>query len=202
MSKLLATLLSASFLIGGIAFAQVEVEPPSVEVEPPSIEVDAPEVEVDLPEVEQAPGVEVTDSAVVVEIPLEEGVDFGTTQYAGASIGLPGGIHYGLRDVDLFGLQPDLRFRLSGNLIGLSVVLGADALFDIAQVEENIQLYGGGGAELGTSLLLIPTIGIHGLVGAEYRINQDFGLFGEAGSGLEFPFIFTPRFTGGVNYHF
>lgn len=145
---------------------------------------------------------DVSEEGVSIEIAPEEGVDFDTTQFVGASLPVPLGIHYGLENVELFGTNPDLRFRLSGNfLLATNIGLGIDAMFDIIQLEDNIQLYGGPGLELGTNLLS-PTFGLLGFVGGEYRFNQELGFFAELGTGISFPP--RPDFRGslGVNYHF
>lgn len=145
---------------------------------------------------------DVTEEGVTVEIEAQEGVEFDTTQFAGASLPFPLGVHYGLEDVDLFGTNPDLRFRFSGNVLTAGVSLGADALFDIAQLEDNIQLYGGPGLDLGTVFPLLPSIGVSGILGGEYRFNRELGFFAELGTGISFPFVFAPRGALGINYHF
>lgn len=145
---------------------------------------------------------DVTEEGVTVEIEAQEGVEFDTTQFAGASLPFPLGLHYGLEDVDLFGVNPDLRFRFSGNILTAGVSLGTDALFDIAQLEDNIQLYGGPGLDLGTVFPLLPSIGVSGILGGEYRFNRELGFYAELGTGISFPFVFAPRGALGVNYHF
>lgn len=176
MKKLLITVMSV-FVIGlGVGFAQTDVE------------VEAPEVEVE-------PG------SLSVEIAPEEGVDFGTSQYIGASLPLPLSVYYGIEDVGFLGGEgSDLRFHTG--LYLLSFNLGVDALFDITQLGENIQLYGGGGLEIGTAILVPVTVSANGIFGGEYRFNQEIGIFGELGAGINYPFLVTPRITGGVNYHF
>ncbi len=176
MKKLFAVLLSVLVLGLGVSFAQtdVEVETPDVEVEPGSVSVD---------------------------IAPEGGVDFDTSQYLGVSLPLPFSIYYGLEDVALLGGEgSDIRFHTG--LYLLSFNLGADVLFDITQIGENIQLYGGGGLEVGTAVLVPVTVSANGIFGGEYRYNQEFGIFGELGAGINFPFVVAPRLTGGVNYHF
>ncbi len=145
---------------------------------------------------------DVSEEGVSVEIAPEEGVDFDTTQFAGASLGFPGGLHYGLESVELFGLNPDLRFRLSGNVLVPNVNLGVDAMFDIAQLDDNIQLYGGPSLELGTVFPVVPSFGLVGFLGGEYRFNREIGFFAEAGTAISFPLNFLPRIGFGINYHF
>ncbi len=145
---------------------------------------------------------DVSEEGVSVEISPEEGVDFDTSQFVGASLPFPIGVHYGFEEVPLLGLNPDLRFRFSGNFTNRSLGLGVDAMFDIAQLEDNIQLYGGPGLDLGTVLPLSPNIALSGFVGGEYRFNQEFGFFAELGSGISFPPDLLVRGSLGFNYHF
>jgi len=145
---------------------------------------------------------DVTEEGVTVEIEAQEGVEFDTTQFAGVSLPFPASIHYGLENVDLFGTNPNLRFRFSGNLLGTNIAFGTDVLFDIAQLEENIQLYGGPGLELGTVFPVVPSFGLIGLVGGEYRFNRELGFYAELGTGISFPLFLAPRGSLGVNYHF
>lgn len=145
---------------------------------------------------------DVSEEGVTIEIAPEEGVDFDTSQFVGASLPFPIGVHYGLEDVDLFGTNPDLRFRFSGNILTAGLSLGVDTLFDIAQLEDKIQLYGGPGLDLGTVLPLLPSIGVSGILGGEYRFNRELGFYAELGTGISFPFVFAPRGALGVNYHF
>ncbi len=145
---------------------------------------------------------DVSEEGVSVEIAPEDGVDFDTTQFVGASLPFPAGVHYGFEEVPLLGLNPDLRFRFSGNLINRSLGVGVDALFDIAQLEDNIQLYGGPGLDLGTVFPLSPNIALSGFVGGEYRFNSEFGFFAELGSGISFPLDLAARGSLGFNYHF
>jgi len=176
MRKLLVASFSVLLLGLGAGFAQtdVEVETPEVEVEPGSVSV---------------------------EIAPEEGVDFGTSQYIGLSLPLPFSVYYGLEDVAFLGGEgSDLRFHTG--LYLLSFNLGADVLFDITQIGENIQLYGGGGLEVGTAVFVPITVSANGIFGGEYRFNSEIGIFGELGAGINFPFLVTPRITAGVNYHF
>ena len=145
---------------------------------------------------------DVSEEGVSIEIAPEEGVEFDTTQFVGASLPFPIGIHYGLEDVELFGANPDLRFRFSGNILTANIGLGVDAMFDIAQLEDKIQLYGGPGLELGTVIPLVPSFGLLGFVGGEYRFNEEFGFFAELGSGISVPLRPVIRGSLGVNYHF
>jgi len=146
--------------------------------------------------------VDTTEEGVVVEIEAQEGVEFDTTQFVGIALPFPLSVHYGLEDVQLFGTEPDLRFRFSGNVLVPNVSLGIDTLFDIATLEENIQIYGGPGLELGTVFPVIPSFGLVGLLGGEYRFNRELGFFLDVGTGISFPFNFLPRFAFGANYHF
>lgn len=176
MKKLLITAMSV-FVIGmGVGFAQTEVE------------VEAPEVDVE-------------GGGLSVEIAPEAGVDFDTGNYIGASLPFPISLHYAIENAQLLGATPDLRFRFSGNILTAGVGLGIDALFDIAQLEENIQLYGGPAFDLGT-VFVSPSFGLGGLVGGEYRFNREIGFFAELGTSINIPFLFTPRGLVGVNYHF
>lgn len=147
---------------------------------------------------------DVSEEGVTIEIERDSGLNYDTTQFVGASLPLPLGIHYGLENVDLFGAASDLRFRLSGNFLFTgNVTLGADAMFDITQIEDIIQLYGGPSLELGTTLSFAsPSIGLGAFVGGEYRFNQELGFYVELGSGLAIPIVFVPRVSLGINYHF
>ena len=145
-----------------------------------------------------------TDVDVDVDVEPQPGLEFDTTQFVGASLPLPLGIHYGLEDVELFGTNPDLRFRASGNFLFTgNLALGADVMFDIVQIEDAIQIYGGPSLELGTTLAFnSPSIGLAAFAGGEYRFNRELGFYVELGSGITIPFAFLPRVSVGVNYHF
>lgn len=147
---------------------------------------------------------DVTDDGVTVSIERDSGLNYDTSQFVGASLPLPLGIHYGIEDVDLLGAASDLRFRLSGNLLFAgNISLGADAMFDITQIEDIIQIYGGPSLELGTTIAFTsPTIGLGAFVGGEYRFNRELGFYVELGTGLAIPIEFVPRVSVGVNYHF
>ena len=145
---------------------------------------------------------DVSEEGVSVEIAPEEGVEFDTTQFVGGSLPFPLGVHYGLENVQLFGANPDLRFRFSGNILSADLSLGVDAMFDIAQLEDNIQLYGGPGLELGAVIPFVPSFGLLGFVGGEYRFNEQFGFFAELGTGISVPLRPNVRGSLGVNYHF
>jgi hypothetical protein len=147
---------------------------------------------------------EVTEEGaeVVVAVEAAPGVEFDTTQFVGAALPFPASLHYGLKDVQLFGAQPDLRFRFSGNIITRRLGVGVDALFDIATLEENIQLYGGPSLDLGTVIPVQPSFAFSGFLGGEYRFNREIGIFAEIGTGIQFPFEFDPRGALGFNYHF
>lgn len=147
---------------------------------------------------------DVSEEGVTIEIEREAGLDYDTSQFVGASLPLPLGLHYGIEDINLFGVNPDLRFRAVANLILTgNVALGVDAMFDITQIEDVIQLYGGPSLELGTTLSLSsPSIGLAAFAGAEYRFNRELGFYLELGSGINIPIAFLPRVSLGVNYHF
>ena len=101
-------------------------------------------------------------------------------------------------------MSPNLRFRLGSDLIfSRNVSFAADALFDITQIEDVIQLYGGPSLELGTTLAFdTPRISLAVFAGGEYRFNRELGFYVELGSGLAIPINFVPRVSLGVNYHF
>lgn len=145
---------------------------------------------------------DVSGEGVTIEIAPQAGVEFDTTQFVGGSLPFPIGVHYGLEDVDLFGVNPDLRFRFSGNVLTGNIGLGLDAMFDIAQLEDKIQLYGGPALDLGTLIPLQPSFALSGFVGGEYRFNQEFGFFAELGTGISFPIDIALRGSLGINYHF
>ena len=147
---------------------------------------------------------DVSEEGVTIEIARDSGLNYDTSQFVGASLPLPLGLHYGLEDIALFGTTPDLRFRLSGNfLFAGNITLGADAMFDITQIEDIIQIYGGPSLELGTTLAFAsPSIGLGAFVGGEYRFNQELGFYVELGTGVAIPIVFVPRVSLGVNYHF
>ncbi len=141
-------------------------------------------------------------NGVSVQIAPEKGVSFDTTQFVGLSAPAPFSVLYGLENVDLFGVNPDLRFRFSGNPFAADLKFGVDAMFDIAQIEDNIQLYAGPSLELGTVLPLNPSFGLVGFAGAEYRFNREIGFFAEVGTAVNIPLKVVPRFALGANYHF
>lgn len=145
---------------------------------------------------------DVTEEGVTVEIEAQEGVEFDTNNFVGIMGPVPFGLLYGIENVQLFGAEPDLRFRTSGNFVTGRLTLGVDALFDITQLEENIQLYGGPSLDLGTVIPLVPSFGLSGFVGGEYRFNRELGFFAEIGSGISFPIGFDVRGAAGINYHF
>ena len=148
---------------------------------------------------------------------------FGTTQYAGGSLGLPllqG--YYGLQDAFL---GSDLRFRVGLTPVGgFGFTAGADLLYDFTTFgdDNEFTLYGGGGPSLryiGGSIANTGynffAIDLTGVGGVNYRLDPDISLFGEAGLGLGFGFnegaiagqtyggLFLPiRVALGANYHF
>lgn len=176
MSKFLLTLMSILVLAFGTSFAQEDT----------TIETDVSD----------------DGAEVVVAVEAAEGVDFDTGQFVGIAGPFPLSVLYGLENVQLFGTEPDLRFRLSGDLTVPNFNLGVDALFDIAQLEQNIQLYGGPGLELGAIFPLQPAFGLVGVLGGEYRFNRELGFFAELGTSLSVPIDLRPRGALGVNYHF
>lgn len=149
---------------------------------------------------------DVTEEGVTVEIEAQEGVDFDTSSYVGASFGYPLAFYYGLEDG--FREGADLRFRASTFFVDFSI--GADVLFDISQLEDNIQLYGGGGINLSSLFLGGGSfgVGLTGVLGGEYRFNRELGIFAELGGGVNIypggvlPIVPIPRGALGVNYHF
>ncbi len=150
---------------------------------------------------------------------------FGTTQYAGGSLGFPllqG--YYGLQDAFLGG---DLRFRLALQpLFGFNFVVGADSLHDITTFgdDDEFTLYAGGGPSIGYITGSVNTVGynyfafdVTGVGGVNYRLDPSISLFGELGLGLGFGFgggvvagtqtsvggLAIPIRLGlGANYHF
>ncbi len=141
------------------------------------------------------------------------GVKYNTTQWAGLGLGYPFQLYYGVNDA--LGNNIDVRARLSSYFWNIS--LGADALYTVASLDSApVHIYVGGGPNVdylflgGTNSL---GIGLSAVVGAEYRINEQFGAFGELGAGYTYYFGdlaglnafglgFGPRGAIGVNYHF
>ena len=145
------------------------------------------------------------DAATTIDINPE--ADFyGTTQWAGVSLGYPSSIYYGLNDV--FG-DADLRFRLSSRYYDFAI--GADLLYDITRIEDiPVNIYAGGGPNIGFGFFGAFGIGLSGVIGGEYRITEEFGAFLELGAGYTFyfgsgyvvPGLDFLRSSIGVNYHF
>lgn len=152
-------------------------------------------------------GVALAQDDAATTIDLEPEADFyGTTQWAGVSLGYPSSIYYGLNDV--FG-DADLRFRLSSRYYDFAI--GVDALYDITRIEDvPVNVYGGGGPNIGFGFFGAFGIGLSGVIGAEYRITEEFGAFLEIGGGYTFyfgsnlaiPSLDFLRSSLGVNYHF
>lgn len=145
------------------------------------------------------------DAATTVDLDPE--ADFyGTTQWVGVSLGYPSSLYYGLNDV--FG-DADLRFRLSSRYYDFAI--GVDALYDITRIEDvPINIYAGGGPNIGFGFFGAFGLGLSGVIGGEYRITEEFGAFLEIGGGYTFYFgsgFVVPgldflRSSLGVNYHF
>jgi hypothetical protein len=144
-------------------------------------------------------------------------------QYAGAFLGYPIAGIYGLED--FLGKDADLRFRVSlSPFYSLGIGVGADALFDIAPLDEagKLRAYGGGGAELGFASyrnsfasVSVFTIDALGILGVDYPIDESFGVFFETGLGIGFNIggyssivgapsvgFFSPAFRGGIGIKF
>jgi hypothetical protein len=110
--------------------------------------------------------------------------------YAGLSFGLPTiSAYLGFQD-DIAG--GDLRIRVGANFyeeFGLDI--GADLLFDIAELASNIDVYVGVGPEIsffeeeGISFF---GLGALGLVGLEYNLSQQLSVFAEAGGSARYGF--------------
>lgn len=150
--------------------------------------------------------------------------DFGvTTQYVGGSLGYPGlQAYYHSEDID-FIEDSDIRFRASISPFGgFSFLVGADALFDLTELSDdgNLDLYAGGGPAVGFASGFVTDINgnrvsysgfaleLSGVIGVNYRLNQDISLFAEGGLGFGFVSAsaggFAPTFRSGLgaNYHF
>ena len=136
-------------------------------------------------------------------------VKYDTTQWAGVALGYPFQIYYGVNNA--LGPKLDVRGRLSYGFWNLGV--GADVLYTVADLKDMpLSVYVGGGPNFGYGFYGIGIgIGVSGLAGVEYRINQNFGAFGELGAGYTYWFNgaagylfggFGPRGAIGVNYHF
>ena len=132
-------------------------------------------------------------------------------QYAGAILGYPIAGIYGLED--FLGKDADLRFRVSlSPYYGLGLGVGADALFDIAPLDDagKLRAYGGGGAGLGFisvgnqyASVTAFTLDVTGVIGVDYPIDDTFGIFVETGVGIGFNIgayssVFGAPVLGGV----
>lgn len=137
------------------------------------------------------------------------GVQYNTTQWAGVGLGYPFQLYYGVNNA--IGPKMDVRARLSYGFWNLN--FGADVLYTVAQLDSApVDVYVGGGPNVGFGFYGIGLgLGVSGVVGAEYRINEQFGAFGELGAGYTYWFNgaagylfggFGPRGAIGVNYHF
>lgn len=137
-------------------------------------------------------------------------VQYDTTQWAGVGLGYPFQVYYGIDNA--VGQDLDLRVRVSSYFWNVS--LGADILTPITTIENMpITVYAGGGPNVDYLFSAGLGIGVSGLVGAEYRFNQDYGAFLELGAGYTYYFGdltglnyfglgFQPRGALGFNYHF
>ncbi len=140
--------------------------------------------------------------------------------WVGVSSGYPLGLtaHYGLGDA--LGDGVDLRFNgrftfasaVTATAFGFNV--GADALFAIPIDADDLSVYAGAGPNLGfVSATTVSgasaggvSIGAQALVGTEYDISDDIGVFGEFRLGFAYVtslnFAADPTFAFGANYHF
>ncbi len=137
---------------------------------------------------------------------------YDTTQYAGGAIGLPITGYYGVSDLLFEG--SDLRFRVGFMPFWLSsVTVGADILFPLATLDDagDFNLYAGGGPSLGFGLGIFGGFygDLTGVVGVDYRINDQLSVFGEGGVGVAFRSAagvggvgVAPRGALGVLFHF
>jgi len=138
------------------------------------------------------------------------GVQYNTTQWAGVALGYPFQVYYGVDNA--IGNNIDVRGRLSYAFWNLGI--GADVLYNVTQIQGMpLTVYVGGGPNFNFGFYGVGIgIGLSALAGAEYRINDQFGAFGELGAGYTFylqnPVVsyfglgFAPRGAIGVNYHF
>lgn len=137
-------------------------------------------------------------SDIVIE--ANPDVDYETDNYVGVTLGYPFAFNYGFEE--LLGDGTDLRLQATSYFYNFTI--GADVLFDLAQLEDVIQIYGGGGVAVGSTFVGGFNATVSGLVGGEYRFNEQLGVFLEAGAGFSVipaP-VFSPRGGIGVNYHF
>jgi len=150
--------------------------------------------------------VQVASNPSISQRPLE-------TQWFGVSTGFPLGLtmHYGLDSI----ITKDLDLRFNGTLIAGSLDpiqmilgIGADALYNFDNPSDpllNIYIGGGLGAVvyIGAQSGVPFNIDIHGVGGAEYRINE-YGIFGEVNIGNAFAtnFGLGAALRIGLNYHF
>lgn len=148
------------------------------------------------------------DVDVEGDLDMNMRVEYATTQWAGVALGYPFTFYYGVEDVFQ---DADIRARLSSYLFDVSV--GADVLFDITTLEElPVTVYAGGGPNIGLAFGFGNAVGIglSGVVGAEYRFDEQIGAFLDVGAGATFyfgdaitlPSFFAPRGALGVNFHF
>lgn len=142
------------------------------------------------------------------------------TQWVGASTGFPLGInlHYGLPD--LIAQDLDLRINLSAVSFifdgAFNISGGADVLYHLNLETQNalpVDVYAGGGLDIGVSLRGDDasttavegagiSLGVAGLVGAEYALSSELGLFGELRGAVGLNPIFQPALRVGINYYF
>lgn len=135
-------------------------------------------------------------------------VDYGTTQWAGVALGYPFAVYYGVEDVFQ---DADVRGRLSTSFFDVTV--GGDVLFDITELEDvPVTIYGGGGPNVSIAFFGGFGFGLSGVVGAEWRFDEQIGAFLDVGVGYTFyigsdldlvPLAgLSPRGALGVNFHF
>lgn len=143
------------------------------------------------------------------DVVVDDDLDFGvSTQYVGGSLGFPGLQFFYQNDSIDITADSDLRFRLALPFFGgFGFSAGADALFDLVDLDDTgeFSLYAGGGPSVGI-LLGGFTFNLTGVVGVNYRINPDIGVFVEGGAGVGYRSsvgVFPAVRSGlGLNYHF
>lgn len=125
--------------------------------------------------------------------------------YLGVAFGSPLTIQYGFGQQVIAG--DDFRIHISSDFKNL--VFGGDFIFDLAVLDDDgrFGLYAGGGPSVGMTFkeTVYFAINLNGFIGIDYKLSDEFSLFGEGGAGFTVGAGFNdiqPRSSIGLKYHF